>query len=318
MNELDELSNLVQVVFFSKNSKVEPMRFVDYFKSGGKPVISFEIFPPKTDQGMNKLLESIPELIALRPDYITVTYGAMGTTREKTLEIASLIKNRYGMETACHLTCVGSSQDDLDDLLGRILDSGIRNIVALRGDPPKGEARFNPHLKGYSHGSELVNHIRRFERKRGDIPLGIAVAGYPEKHIEAPNLEIDIANLKRKVEAGGDLIITQLFLDNIYFFYFVKRARSVGISAPIVPGLMPIMSVKQIKRITSMCGSNIPPSLQQELDKAGEDDEEASDIGVKQCIRQAQELLLRGAQGIHFYVLNKSNQMRRIMEALKR
>jgi len=294
------------------------MRFLDYFKSGEKPTISFEIFPPKTDQGMDKLLDSIPELIALRPDYITVTYGAMGTTRKMTLEIASLIRNRYGMETACHLTCAGSSRDDLDDILGRILDSGIRNIVALRGDPPKGEASFVPHVNGYSYGSELVNHIRRFERQRIDMPLGVAVAGYPEKHIEAPSQEIDIANLKLKVQAGGDLIITQLFLDNAYFFDFVKRARSAGIAAPIVPGLMPIMSVKQIKRITAMCGSKIPPILEEELDKAGEDDEKATEIGVKQCIRQAQELLLRGAPGIHFYVLNKSSQMQRIMKDLKR
>ncbi|MBI2487852.1 MAG: methylenetetrahydrofolate reductase [NAD(P)H] [Deltaproteobacteria bacterium] len=294
------------------------MRFQEYFNDGVKPTISFEIFPPKTEQGMENLLQIIPELIALHPDYITVTYGAMGSTRERTLEIASLIKNRYGMETACHLTCVGASRTELDEILSRIVDSGIRNIVALRGDPPRGDETFIPPPDGYSYGSQLVEHIRTFEREKDQESFGIAVAGYPEKHIEAPSMEIDIANLKRKVEAGGDLIITQLFFDNNFFFDFVERARSAGIIAPIIPGLMPILSAKQIKRITSMCGANIPLKLQSELDKAGNDDEKASEIGIQQCIRQTKDLLARGVPGIHFYVLNKSNQMQRIMEAISR
>lgn len=294
------------------------MRFQEYLNDDIKQTISFEIFPPKTEQGMENLLQIIPELIALHPNYITVTYGAMGSTRERTLEIASLIKNRYGMETVCHLTCVGASRTELDEILSRIVDSGIRNIVALRGDPPKGDETFIPPSDGYSYGSQLVGHIRTFERERDQECFGIAVAGYPEKHIEAPSMEIDIANLKGKVEAGGDLIITQLFFDNNFFFDFVEKARRAGITAPIIPGLMPILSAKQIKRITSMCGANIPLKLQSELDKAGNDDEKASEIGIQQCIRQTKDLLARGVPGIHFYVLNKSNQMRRIMEALRR
>ena len=293
------------------------MRFPEYFKDGGKPIISFEIFPPKTDKGMGPLLEIIPELVALGPDYITVTYGAMGSTQHMTLEIASLIKNVYKMETACHLTCVGASRNELDEILRRISDSSIRNIVALRGDPPQGDKTFIPPSDGYAHANQLVEHIRRLESEKGQEPFGIAVAGYPEKHIEAPSMEIDIANLKRKVEAGGDIIITQLFFDNEFFFNFVERARTAGITVPIIPGLMPILSVKQIKRITSMCGSSIPHELQLELESAADDDEKASEIGIRQCIRQAKDLLSHGVSGIHFYVLNKSTHIRKIIEALR-
>jgi len=293
------------------------MRFPEYFKDGGKPIISFEIFPPKTDKGMGPLLEIIPELVALGPDYITVTYGAMGSTQHRTLEIASLIKNVYKMETACHLTCVGASRNELDEILRRISDSSIRNIVALRGDPPQGDKTFIPPSDGYAHANQLVEHIRRSESEKGQEPFGIAVAGYPEKHIEAPSMEIDIANLKRKVEAGGDIIITQLFFDNEFFFNFVERARTAGITVPIIPGLMPILSVKQIKRITSMCGSSIPHELQLELESAADDDEKASEIGIRQCIRQAKDLLSHGVSGIHFYVLNKSTHIRKIIEALR-
>ncbi len=294
------------------------MRFPEYFKDSTKPIISFELFPPKTDQGMKSLLRVIPELIDLGPDYITVTYGAMGSTQKMTLRIASLIKNGYNMETACHLTCVGASRTGLDEILEQIFTAGIRNIVALRGDPPIGEKNYVPPPDGYSHAYQLVEHIRRFEKRKGQEPSGIAVAGYPEKHIEAPSMESDIANLKRKVEAGADLIITQLFFDNSYFFNYVDKVRSAGINLPVVPGLMPIQSYRQIKRITSMCGSTIPPELQEELDTTLDDDEKASDVGVRQCIRQARELLARGVPGLHFYVLNKSNQMKRIMEALRR
>jgi methylenetetrahydrofolate reductase (NADPH) len=294
------------------------MRFPEYFKDGRRPIISFEIFPPKTDKAMEALRRVLPELIELGPDYITVTYGAMGSTRDQTLEIASLIKNYYGMESASHLTCVGASRTEIDEILKRISAAGIQNIVALRGDPPKGEGTFVPPPDGYSHAYQLVEHIRRFEKERGQEPFGIAVAGYPEKHLEAPSMEVDIANLKRKVEAGADIIITQLFFDNTFFFNFVQKVRAAGITVPIIPGLMPILSTKQIKRITSMCGSTIPLELQEELDSAIDDDEKASEIGVRQCIRQAKELLERGVPGIHFYVLNKSDHMRKIMEALGR
>lgn len=287
------------------------------FYSRRKPIVSFEIFPPKTDAAMANLEQILPELIELRPDLMTVTYGALGSTRERTLEIASLIRNRYRLETACHLTCVGSSRADLDDILQSICRADIRNIIALRGDPPQGETHFVPPRDGYRHANELVRHIRLFEQRNGKR-FGIAVAGYPEKHIEAIDMETDLRNLKQKVEAGGDVVITQLFYDNDCYFRFVERVRAMGITVPVVPGLLPILSVKQILRITSVCGSSIPEHLREKLELAKDDDVMAQEIGVRHCIAQAKELLARAVPGIHFYVLNRASHMRRIMEQLPR
>lgn len=294
------------------------MRFADFFAKRTRPVVSFEVFPPKTDAAMQQLRRVLPELIELGPTYMTVTYGALGSTRERTLEIASIIKREYRFESACHLTCVGSSRAELDRILGDIHAAGIENIVALRGDPPKGESSFTPPPDGYANANELVSHIRRYERSsRSNAAFGVAVAGYPEKHIEAPDATTDLANLKRKVDAGADIVITQLFYDNADYFRFVAAARSAGITQPIVPGLLPILSVKQIRRITGLCGSTIPHSLQQRLEAAADDDAAAEAIGVEQCIEQARDLLAHGVPGIHFYVLNKSSHMRAIMQSLK-
>ena len=288
------------------------MRFLDYF-SGDKPVISFEIYPPQTPRGMRALkTRVVPNLLKLNPSYMTVTYGAGGSTRAKTLEIASLIQNEFGLTAACHLTCVGSSRTDIDGILQAIRATGIRNIVALRGDPPRGEDAFVPPRDGFAHGNELVAHIRSIEPK--EDAFGLAVAGYPEKHLEAPDFETDIANLKRKVESGGDIVITQLFYTNDHFFRFVDRVRAANITAPIVPGLMPILSAGQIQRIASLCGAEIPAALQAQLNRATEDD--AVQVGIDQCIAQATELLGQGAPGIHFYVLNRSTHMRPIIKAL--
>ncbi|MCH7948891.1 MAG: methylenetetrahydrofolate reductase [NAD(P)H] [Candidatus Dadabacteria bacterium] len=294
------------------------MLFSDYFKNkDNRPIISFEIFPPKTNKGMDNLKNELSELAQLRPDFITVTYGAMGTTREKTVDIASLIKNHFGVESACHLTCVGATKTELDILLQTIYDAGVRNIVALRGDPPEGKETFVQSEDGYSYGNELVEHIRNFEVRNGNKHhFGIAVAGYPEKHVEAPEIGADLANLKRKVDAGADVIITQLFFNNDFYFDFVKRVRDIGITVPIVPGIMPILSAKQIKRITTMCGTTIPEELKEKLDAAIDNDDKARDIGIAQCIRQSKDLLKQGVPGIHFYVLNKSRHMIRIMDAL--
>ncbi len=288
------------------------MRFLDYF-SGDKPVISFEIYPPQTPRGMRALkTRVVPNLLKLNPSYMTVTYGAGGSTRAKTLEIASLIQNEFGLTAACHLTCVGSSRTDIDGILQAIRATDIRNIVALRGDPPRGEDAFVPPRDGFAHGNELVAHIRSIEPK--EDAFGLAVAGYPEKHLEAPDFETDIANLKRKVESGGDIVITQLFYTNDHFFRFVDRVRAANITAPIVPGLMPILSAGQIQRIASLCGAEIPAALQDQLNRATEDD--AVQVGIDQCIAQATELLGQGAPGIHFYVLNRSTHMRPIIKAL--
>ncbi len=284
------------------------MRFGERYESrdGGRPIVSFEVFPPKTESAHASFAKILPELVELGPDFITVTYGAMGTTRDSTIEIASDIKERYGVHTACHLTCVGSTAEAIDSILDRIESCGIENIVALRGDPPRGEKRFVPVEGGYCHAIELVRHVAGRDR------FGIAVAGYPEKHIEAPDIDTDIRFLKEKVDAGADLVITQLFYDNSSYFDFVARARDAGISCPIVPGILPIVSAKQIRRITSMCGAAIPADLQERLDAAGDDAAASLDVGVRQAVEQVRDLLERGVPGVHFYVLNRSSHMQRI------
>ncbi len=294
------------------------MDFKDYYINTEKPVISFEIFPPKSVNGVEKLKETLHELAGLSPDFITVTYGAMGSTREKTIEIASYIKNTLKLETACHLTCVGSSKEEIKEIVENIVENGIKNIVALRGDPPNGNKNFVPHENGLSHANELVEHIREFEKQSDKITnsLGIAIAGYPEKHIEATSFDEDIKYLKKKVDAGANVIITQLFFDNKYYFDFVKRVRNEGIDIPIVPGLMPILSAKQIQKITTMCGTSIPEELTNKLNNASDNNYIAEEIGISQCIKQARELIDNNVPGIHFYVLNRASNIKRILQSL--
>lgn len=289
-----------------------------YANRGDRPIISFELFPPKTDEAMQGLRQTMPQLADLRPDFMTVTYGAGGSTRIRTLEVASAVQNEFRIPTACHLTCVGSSRAELDGLLTQIQGAGIRNIVALRGDPPKGETNFVTAADGYSNANQLVTHIRGWERTPGRGRFGLAVAGYPEKHVEARDLATDLAHLKSKVEQGADIVITQLFYDNRCFFEFVKAARALGITVPIIPGLLPILSAKQVMRITALCGARLPEDLAEELQAAGDDAAKGEEIGVRQCIRQASELIEAGVPGIHFYVLNKSAHMRRIMDKVPR
>ncbi len=286
------------------------MKFTELYDAG-RPAISFELFPPRTDASMAELEERLPHLIALGPSHMTVTYGAMGSTRERTLEVASLIKNRLGMETAHHLTCVGATRDDIARLLDDIREQNIENIVALRGDPPRGESTFTPPADGYSHGNEIVEHVRRHGG------FGIAVAGYPETHQEAPDTETDLRNLKRKVDSGADVIVTQLFYDNSDFYRFVERCRDAGISQPIVPGLMPILNVEQIKRITGMCGATIPAPLMRRLEEAGDDEAAVHEVGISHTAQQATDLLEQGVAGIHFYVLNRHFHIAEIMERIR-
>lgn len=288
------------------------MKFGETFNKfdGVRPVFSFEVFPPKTDKALEKFQRILPELINLSPDFITVTYGAMGSTQDKTLEIARSIKAENGIATACHLTCVGSTSEEIEVILNQIHDNGIENIVALRGDPPQGETEFKQKEGGYAHAIDLVRHIKPRQQ------FGIAVAGYPEKHIEASDMNTDLEFLKEKVDAGADVVITQLFYDNQAFFKFHERARSIGITCPIVPGILPILSAKQVKRITSMCGTTIPPKLQADLNAAGDDNKAALEIGIHQAIEQVTELLDWGVPGIHFYVLNRSSHMQRIFSEI--
>ncbi len=285
------------------------MRFRELYRNG-HPVISFELFPPKTEKRMAELEARLPGLISLGPSFITVTYGAMGSTQQRTLEIASKIRNQYGKETAHHLTCVGLGRDEITQTLGEIRRNNIENIVALRGDPPKGETTFQAPEGGYSYASQLVEHIRSFGG------FGIAVAGYPEKHIEALDLDTDLQNLKRKVGAGADVVITQLFYDNRDFYAFVNRCRTIGIRQPIIPGLMPILNVEQIKRVTQICGSRIPDELLRRLVDAAHDQERVHEIGITHTTNQALDLLNNGVQGIHFYVLNQHFHIAEIMERI--
>ena len=286
------------------------MKFAELYKTGST-AISFELFPPRTEKTLADLEERLPKLIALGPSLMTVTYGALGSTQGRTLEITSKIKNEYGMECAHHLTCVGSSREEIGLILDDIRKHNIENIVALRGDPPRGETEFTPPKDGYSHGNQLVEHINRYGG------FGIAVAGYPEKHLEAPDFETDLGNLKRKMESGADVIITQLYYDNRNFYDFVERCRAIGIQQPIIPGLMPILNMEQIKRITSICGATIPTELLRQLEDAGDDEERVVEIGITHTANQALDLLQHGVMGIHFYVLNRHFHIAEIMERIR-
>jgi methylenetetrahydrofolate reductase (NADPH) len=274
--------------------------------------LSFELFPPKTAAGEDALWRNLEELMAFRPSFVTCTYGAGGSTRDKTLEIVTEVQRRHGCAVASHLTCVGSTADQLRSYLAAAKDRGIENIVALRGDPPRGETTFTPVAGGLTYANELVALIR------GEFPhFGIAVAGYPETHQEAPSAEVDLENLKRKVTAGGDVIVTQLFYDNTDFLRFRDRCQAIGIRTPIVPGILPVTNYAQVMRITQMCGARLPEMLLEKLNCAGDDETAQFEVGVDHAIQQVRELIAAGVPGIHFYVLNKSPATVRVLEAVR-
>ncbi len=279
--------------------------------NNGRPSFSFEFFPPKTEQARINLRETILELRELKPTYVSVTYGAGGSTRDLTVELVSEIKRDHGIEAMAHLTCVGASRGELRGILYRLAAAGIENVIALRGDPPKGETQFTPAPGGFAYANELAAMIRE------SFPFCIAGACYPEKHIECPTFEQDLENLKRKVEAGVDFLITQLFFDNQKYFDFVDRVRAMGITAPIIPGVMPITNVEQVERFTRMCGATIPQPLMSELDRHRSRPEAVLSLGVAHATAQCLELLQKGAAGIHFYTLNKSFATRTILTAIR-
>jgi len=274
-------------------------------------VFSFEFFPPKNDAGADALFQTIETLKQLTPSFVSVTYGAGGSTRRKTIEITERIKREIGIEAMAHLTCVGHSRGEILTLLEELEAAGIENIMALRGDPPKGETNFVPHPDGFRYASELVNFIR----SQKSFCLG--VAGYPEVHPEALSKEADLANLKRKVEAGGQFVVTQLFFDSKYYFDLLQRTEAAGIHVPIVPGIMPITNVAQIKRFTQMCGAKIPRDLMAELEAVEGNNEAVVQVGIQHATNQCEDLLRGGAPGIHFYTLNKSLATRTIFLNLK-
>jgi methylenetetrahydrofolate reductase (NADPH) len=276
-----------------------------------RPVFSFEFFPPKTDEGQRTLERTLAVLKDDAPDYVSVTYGAGGTTRDRTVEITKWIKQDLGIEAMAHLSCVGEPKDRLVELLEEIGEAGIDNVLALRGDPPRGQEHWEPHPQGLSYSVELI----RLVKERFDFAVGAAC--FPEVHPDAPDRESDLRYAREKVEAGADFLITQLFFDNELYFRFVEDARAAGIAVPIIPGIMPVTNLSQIKTITGMCGATIPDELGRELDGRADDPEAVAELGVAYATLQCSDLLARGAPGIHFYTLNRSPATRAILAAVR-
>ena len=284
------------------------MSITDVYASG-RFALSFELFPPKTPESEAVMWRTVDELMAFEPTLITCTYGAGGSTRGTTLDVLRGVLSRHRLPVASHLTCVGSSIDELRDYLREARDLGVAAIVALRGDPPKGEASFRPAAGGLRYASELVSLIR------SEFPqFGILVAGYPETHQEAMSPEADLDNLARKCAAGGDVVVTQLFYDNADFFRFRDRCQALGIAAPIVPGVMPVTNYAQVRRIASLCKARLPESFTRPFEAAGDDEQAQFEAGVAFAARQVEELMAGGVPGIHFYVLNKSPATVRVLE----
>ncbi|MBK9519516.1 MAG: methylenetetrahydrofolate reductase [NAD(P)H] [Anaeromyxobacter sp.] len=285
-----------------------------FARERGEPLFSFEFFPPKTDDGFKALVETVEALRPLAPAYVSVTYGAGGSTRATTVELVKRLKRESGIEPMAHLTCVGASRDELAGVLDELAAAGVHNVLALRGDPPRGQATFQPHPDGFRHAGELVAWIRS-QPARWDFCLG--AAAYPEGHPENRDLAVDLRHLQRKVAAGVDFLVTQLFFSNAAYQGFVERARAAGIQVPIIPGIMPFTNVEQVERFTAMCGASIPQRLQAAMEVRRADPESARELGVAYASLQCQDLLRRGAPGIHFYTLNRSPSTRAIVAALR-
>jgi len=287
--------------------------FIRDLLAAGAPSISFEFFPPRSDEAVAQLERTIVELSALNPTFVSVTYGAGGSTREKTIEVVSRIKRGAGIEAMAHLTCVGSTREEIAVVVQRLAAAGVENVLALRGDPPKGQAAFTATEGGFSFASELISFIRETHGNR----LCVGGAAYPEKHVECGNPAVDMNNLKRKVDAGLDFLITQIMFDNRHYWEFVERARACGIKVPIIPGIMPITNAASIERMTISCGATLPFKLAAELDRRRSDPRAVNQLGVAHATSQCIDLLTGGAPGIHFYTLNRSNATRDIFTALK-
>ena len=277
----------------------------------GEPVFSFEFFPPRTPEGVEGLWSALDVLAGLGPDYVSVTYGAGGATRDGTVEISSRIKNELGVETMTHLSCVGETAEGLDAVLQRIEAAGIESILALRGDPPRGETEFAAPEGGLTSAAELAAFIA----ERYDFTLGGSC--FPEVHPEAPSLEADLTYLRTKVDAGASFLITQLFFDNRVYFDWLAEARRAGIEVPIIPGIMPITSYSQIKRFCTLCEASIPVPLAEAMEALGGDAEAEQELGIAFAARQCEELLAAGAPGLHIYTLNKAPATRAILGALR-
>ena len=284
------------------------MKIIDILKQT-RPV-SFEFFPPRAAEGIPAVLETLHELKAYDPDFVSVTYGAGGSTRAFTEEITFEAKRSAGVEVMAHLTCVGQTKEEIHEVLERLDSAGIENIMALRGDPPRGTTEFVPVAGGFQHGTDLIEHIKE------SFDFCVAAACYPEGHTESVDLDSDLNYVKQKVANGAEFLVTQLFYDNKDYFDFVDRARSEGIDVPIVPGVLPVLNSAQVRRFTTLSGSKIPPTLDKLLDKYADNDESVRDMGVEYATAQVRELWDEGVPGVHFYVLNRSYSVSRILDNL--
>ena len=277
----------------------------------GRLGVSIELFPPKTAAGEQSLYAHVGKLIEYGPDFVTCTYGAGGSTRDKTLDIVRQVKSRFDVPVASHLTVVGSTVDQLREYLRQAAEAKVDYLVALRGDPAQGQSSFQATAGGLRHANELVELIHR------EFPqFGVAVAGYPEKHQEAASFDADLGNLKRKVDAGSDVVLTQLFFDNRDFFRFRERCDALGIRTPIVPGILPVTNLKQIQRIASLCGAKIPQTFVDDLSRSDQPQWQMQ-VGIEFALHQVHELVRRGVPGLHFYVLNQSQAMLAILEGMQ-
>jgi methylenetetrahydrofolate reductase (NADPH) len=275
-----------------------------------RPCFSFEFFPPKTEEGEARLLETLEDLRALEPGFVSVTYGAGGGSRDRSLSLVARIRRETGIEAVTHLACVGHTRAELEQLVDRLAADGVENVLALRGDLPLGGTP--PRENAFAHAKPFVSFLRERHPR-----LCLGGAGYPEGHVETASREEDLLHLKAKVDAGLDYVVTQLFFDNAFYFDFVERARKVGIRVPIVPGIMPITSYEQLHRFVRMCGATVPMRLQLQLERVKDDPEALVQLGVAHATIQCMELLQRGVPGVHFYTLNKSPATRMIVSALR-
>ena len=287
------------------------MKIIDQL-SAKTPAFSFEFFPPKDAAGVDRLFETVAHLKEFEPAYVSVTYGAGGSTRRLTVDLVQRIKREAGLEAMAHLTCVGATQAEIKSVLDQLHEGGIHNVLALRGDPPKGETAFVKSEGGFGYASELTAFIRQ------SYDFCVGGACYPERHPEAATPDLDLANLKRKVDAGAHFLVTQLFFDSKDYFAFVARARAAGITVPIIAGIMPITNTSQVKRFTALCGACIPDALLHELERAGTDGNAVQAIGVEHATAQCRELIAGGAPGIHFYTLNRSPATVEVLDRLRR
>lgn len=271
------------------------------FEKNRRPVLSFEFFPPKDEAGFENLRTTCQTLRATEPDFVTVTYGAGGSTRERTFNVCAMLHSLGFNPVMPHFTCVGSSRKELRELADSIYQRGHRNIMTLRGDPPKGDTSFKPAPDGLSHAVDLVKLLKS---QHPDFVCG--VAAYPEKHPEAPSLDADIQHLKAKFDAGGDFGTTQLFFDNQVYYRFLEKTRAAGINKPIIPGLLPALSLKQVERMCAMCQASLPQALADRLRAAGDNADAAEQVGIDWAIEQIRDLLSHGVPGVHLYILNRT------------